>query len=197
VGVRGVWGVWGVVVWGHSLRSTFHRLHLLRLWTPTIFIFIKLYMQCNAMVWHRLTLFNNSGTFDIYQFRLFYRQNSNFISLMAIVDNVHRYVVWCHQQGHDGASIGEEIIAENRRNCALYQLWFEGVHLRWIPSRVTYHPTTCTVLVVTVYYIQRKLCEMREESHALPSIHFGFQWDLKTGNRCFIKLLQLTLHSVL
>jgi hypothetical protein len=40
-----VWGVWGcggcggvggVRVWGHSLRSTFHRLHLLRLWTPTI-----------------------------------------------------------------------------------------------------------------------------------------------------------------
>jgi hypothetical protein len=25
-----------VGVWGHSLRSTFHRLHLLRLWTPTI-----------------------------------------------------------------------------------------------------------------------------------------------------------------
>jgi hypothetical protein len=23
-------------VWGHSLRSTFHRLHLLRLWTPMI-----------------------------------------------------------------------------------------------------------------------------------------------------------------
>jgi transaldolase len=34
-----VWGVWGVVVWGHSLRSTFHRLHLLRLWTPTILQF--------------------------------------------------------------------------------------------------------------------------------------------------------------
>jgi hypothetical protein len=27
-----------VGVWGHSLRSTFHRLHLLRLWTPTIFL---------------------------------------------------------------------------------------------------------------------------------------------------------------
>jgi hypothetical protein len=36
-GVGGV-GVWGVVVWGHSLRSTFHRLHLLRLWTPTILL---------------------------------------------------------------------------------------------------------------------------------------------------------------
>jgi hypothetical protein len=36
-GVCGVWGVGGVGVWGHSLRSTFHRLHLLRLWTPTIF----------------------------------------------------------------------------------------------------------------------------------------------------------------
>jgi hypothetical protein len=34
--VWGVWGVGGVGVWGHSLRSTFHRLHLLRLWTPTI-----------------------------------------------------------------------------------------------------------------------------------------------------------------
>jgi hypothetical protein len=44
------WGVWGcgvcegrgavggVGVWGHSLRSTFPRLHLLRLWTPTISI---------------------------------------------------------------------------------------------------------------------------------------------------------------
>jgi hypothetical protein len=31
--------VGGVGVWGHSLRSTFHRLHLLRLWTPTIFNF--------------------------------------------------------------------------------------------------------------------------------------------------------------
>jgi hypothetical protein len=31
-------GVAVVGVWGHSLRSTFHRLHLLRLWTPTIFI---------------------------------------------------------------------------------------------------------------------------------------------------------------
>jgi hypothetical protein len=30
--------VGGVGVWGHSLRSTFHRLHLLRLWTPMIFI---------------------------------------------------------------------------------------------------------------------------------------------------------------
>jgi hypothetical protein len=27
----GVWGVGGVGMWGHSLRSTFHRLHLLRL----------------------------------------------------------------------------------------------------------------------------------------------------------------------
>jgi hypothetical protein len=36
-GGRGVCGGVGVVgVWGHSLRSTFHRLHLLRLWTPTI-----------------------------------------------------------------------------------------------------------------------------------------------------------------
>jgi hypothetical protein len=35
-GVRGVGGVGGVRVWGHSLRSAFHRLHLLRLWTPTI-----------------------------------------------------------------------------------------------------------------------------------------------------------------
>jgi hypothetical protein len=34
VGVCG--DVGGVGVWGHSLRSTFHRLHLLRLWTPTI-----------------------------------------------------------------------------------------------------------------------------------------------------------------
>jgi hypothetical protein len=39
-----VWGVWGVWVCGgcggpaHFLRSTFHRLHLLRLWTPTIFL---------------------------------------------------------------------------------------------------------------------------------------------------------------
>jgi hypothetical protein len=45
----GVWRVWGVEgvggvgVWArrcgvpaNSLRSTFHRLHLLRLWTPTI-----------------------------------------------------------------------------------------------------------------------------------------------------------------
>jgi hypothetical protein len=31
--------VGGVGVWGHSLRSTFHRLHLLRLWTPTILVF--------------------------------------------------------------------------------------------------------------------------------------------------------------
>jgi hypothetical protein len=30
--------VWGWAVWGHSLRSTFPRLHLLRLWTPTILI---------------------------------------------------------------------------------------------------------------------------------------------------------------
>jgi hypothetical protein len=37
-GVCGGRGGVGVVgVWGHSLRSTFHRLHLLRLWTPTIF----------------------------------------------------------------------------------------------------------------------------------------------------------------
>jgi hypothetical protein len=40
-GVCGVcWGVGGVgvkrTVPAHSLRSTFHRLHLLRLWTPTI-----------------------------------------------------------------------------------------------------------------------------------------------------------------
>jgi hypothetical protein len=35
--VVGVVGVGGVGVWGHSLRSTFHRLHLLRLWTPTIY----------------------------------------------------------------------------------------------------------------------------------------------------------------
>jgi hypothetical protein len=34
--VGSVGGVGGVGVWGHSLRSTFHRLHLLRLWTPTI-----------------------------------------------------------------------------------------------------------------------------------------------------------------
>jgi hypothetical protein len=34
-GGRGAVG--GVGVWGHSLSSTFHRLHLLRLWTPTIF----------------------------------------------------------------------------------------------------------------------------------------------------------------
>jgi hypothetical protein len=40
-GVCGVWGVGGVGVWAHSLRSTFHRLHLLRLWTPTI-LFINL-----------------------------------------------------------------------------------------------------------------------------------------------------------
>jgi hypothetical protein len=40
-GVGGVWGVWGVwEVWGHSLRSTFHRLHLLRLWTPTILLLL-------------------------------------------------------------------------------------------------------------------------------------------------------------
>jgi hypothetical protein len=38
-------GVWLGVLTGreeggssHSLRSTFHRLHLLRLWTPTIFV---------------------------------------------------------------------------------------------------------------------------------------------------------------
>jgi hypothetical protein len=38
-GVRGVWGVWGVTNSpAHSLRSTFHRLHLLRLWTPTILL---------------------------------------------------------------------------------------------------------------------------------------------------------------
>jgi hypothetical protein len=38
--VRGVWGVWGVTNSpAHSLRSTLHRLHLLRLWTPTIFSF--------------------------------------------------------------------------------------------------------------------------------------------------------------
>jgi hypothetical protein len=43
VGGVGVWGcggcggVGGVGVWGHSLRSTFPRLHLLRLWTPTIY----------------------------------------------------------------------------------------------------------------------------------------------------------------
>jgi hypothetical protein len=36
VGVWGCGGAGGVGVWGHSLRSTFHRLHLLRLWTPTI-----------------------------------------------------------------------------------------------------------------------------------------------------------------
>jgi hypothetical protein len=35
-GVGGLGGVGGVGVWGHSLRSTFHRLHLLRLWTPMI-----------------------------------------------------------------------------------------------------------------------------------------------------------------
>jgi hypothetical protein len=34
--VDGVGCVGGVGVWGHSLRSTFHRLHLLRLWTPMI-----------------------------------------------------------------------------------------------------------------------------------------------------------------
>jgi hypothetical protein len=39
--VGGVGGVGGVGVWGHSLRSTFHRLHLLRLWTPTILFFRK------------------------------------------------------------------------------------------------------------------------------------------------------------
>jgi hypothetical protein len=33
-----VGGVGGVGVWGHSLRSTFHRLHLLRLWTPMILL---------------------------------------------------------------------------------------------------------------------------------------------------------------
>jgi hypothetical protein len=33
----GVWAVWAVGGWGVTpLRSTFHRLHLLRLWTPTI-----------------------------------------------------------------------------------------------------------------------------------------------------------------
>jgi uncharacterized protein (DUF2062 family) len=34
--VDGVGCVGGVGVWGHSLRSTFHRLHFLRLWTPMI-----------------------------------------------------------------------------------------------------------------------------------------------------------------
>jgi hypothetical protein len=29
------------MVWGHSLRSTFHRLHLLRLWTPTILSLVR------------------------------------------------------------------------------------------------------------------------------------------------------------
>jgi hypothetical protein len=47
---HGVWGCWGfggcggvggVGVWGHSLRSTFHRLHLLRLWTPTILLYYQ------------------------------------------------------------------------------------------------------------------------------------------------------------
>jgi hypothetical protein len=37
VGVCGGGGAGGCV-WGHSLRSTFHRLHLLRLWTPTILL---------------------------------------------------------------------------------------------------------------------------------------------------------------
>jgi hypothetical protein len=32
--------VGSVGVWGHSLRSTFHRLHLLRLWTPTILLLL-------------------------------------------------------------------------------------------------------------------------------------------------------------
>jgi hypothetical protein len=39
-GVGGVGGVGCVGVWGHSLRSTFPRLHLLRLWTPTILLLL-------------------------------------------------------------------------------------------------------------------------------------------------------------
>jgi hypothetical protein len=41
-GVCGGRGGVGVVgVWGHSLRSTFHRLHLLRIWTPTILLLLE------------------------------------------------------------------------------------------------------------------------------------------------------------
>jgi hypothetical protein len=42
--------VGGVGVWGHSLRSTFHRLHLLRLWTPTILIVIFFEVKCKHCV---------------------------------------------------------------------------------------------------------------------------------------------------
>jgi hypothetical protein len=50
--VGGVGGVGGVGVWGHSLRSTFHRLHLLRLWTPTILLILFL---------HRIKKLTNTG----------------------------------------------------------------------------------------------------------------------------------------
>jgi hypothetical protein len=47
-----VGGVGGVGVWGHSLRSTFHRLHLLRLWTPTILLLEKLEPKKSAgLIW--------------------------------------------------------------------------------------------------------------------------------------------------
>jgi 3'-phosphoadenosine 5'-phosphosulfate synthase len=59
VGVCGVFGVCGVCggrggvgvvgVWGHSLRSTFHRLHLLRLWTPTIY-YLEMFQDCEAQL---------------------------------------------------------------------------------------------------------------------------------------------------
>jgi hypothetical protein len=51
VGCVGGVEVWAL--WGHSLRSTFPRLHLLRLWTPTILkLFLKLIalQNCNCTV---------------------------------------------------------------------------------------------------------------------------------------------------
>jgi hypothetical protein len=46
----GVWGCWGCGGPAHSLRSTFHRLHLLRLWTPTIFT------NTMAIVWEQVQI---------------------------------------------------------------------------------------------------------------------------------------------
>jgi hypothetical protein len=52
-----VWGVWGCGGPAHSLRSTFHRLHLLRLWTPTIFITSIEAMQFFYVAMEENTLF--------------------------------------------------------------------------------------------------------------------------------------------
>jgi hypothetical protein len=65
--VWGVWGVWGCggvggvggvgvkrTVPAHSLRSTFHRLHLLRLWTPTILFICTRGLLRSKLSWKKI-----------------------------------------------------------------------------------------------------------------------------------------------